>query len=139
MTETEIKTPEKLDTSPAAKIESNDTSEDAKQQLKPAEQEPANKNQDDTKTESATAKETETKTPSEKVQQAIKYNNRDRNRNNDRPYQKRDYRKNVKSDLTSQAESSDPVQIRKQVQFSPQSKVSSFLTFDLGRILLLRL
>lgn len=117
MAETETKHPEKLDTAPTTITETDNTSQDAQEQLTPAEQEPANKDQDDTKTESATTKETETKAPSEKVQQAMKYNNRDRNRNNDRPYYKRDYRKNVKSDLTSQAESSDPVEIRKQVEF----------------------
>lgn len=91
----------------------------------PTEQESSTKDQDDAKKDLAEAKEAETKTPSKKVQEAIKYNKRDRHPSQDRPYQKRDYapypRKdysmNVKSDLTSQAESSDPVEIRKQVEF----------------------
>ena len=52
-----------------------------------------------------------------------RYNERDRNFNKDRRYggfrngPKRDYSENVKSDLTSQKESSDPVEIRRQVIF----------------------
>lgn len=48
------------------------------------------------------------KSSSDKVLEGQKWNNRDR--------AKRDFRKNVKSDLTSQEESSDPVAIRKQVR-----------------------
>lgn len=48
--------------------------------------------------------------PSKRVQEGQKWNNRDR----DRP----DHKKNIKSDLTSQEESSDPVAIRKQVRNS---------------------
>lgn len=49
----------------------------------------------------------DTKSTSEKVVEGQKWNNRNRG--------KRDFKKNVKSDLTSQEESSDPVAIRKQV------------------------
>lgn len=54
---------------------------------------------------------------SERVQEGQKWNNRDRSRKEDgqtqKPYE--DYKKNIKSDMTSQEESSDPVKIRKQV------------------------
>lgn len=46
--------------------------------------------------------------PSKRVQEGQKWNNRDRDRV--------DYKKNIKSDLTSQEESSDPIAIRKQVK-----------------------
>ncbi|KAL8668648.1 MAG: hypothetical protein Q9168_006730 [Polycauliona sp. 1 TL-2023] len=52
------------------------------------------------------------KESSERVQEGQKWNSRDRN---GKP--PADHRKNYKSDLTSQAESSDPVEIRKQVEF----------------------
>lgn len=52
-----------------------------------------------------------TKSTSDKVQEGQKWDNR--NRGN------RDFKKNVKSDLTSQEESSDPVAIRKQVRRPP--------------------
>ena len=52
----------------------------------------------------------EKKEPSKRVQEGQKWNNRDRN---GKP--RADHKKNYKSDLTSQAESSDPVEIRKQV------------------------
>ncbi len=60
---------------------------------------------------------------SKRVKEAQRYNNRDRGgrgqgrgRNDDRGYRDRPNRKNnIKSDLTSQQESSDPVAIRKQV------------------------
>ncbi|KAL9633367.1 MAG: hypothetical protein Q9204_003431 [Flavoplaca sp. TL-2023a] len=54
----------------------------------------------------------EKKEPSKRVQEGQKWNNRDRN---GKP--RADHQKNYKSDLTSQAESSDPVEIRKQVEF----------------------
>ncbi|KAL8782942.1 MAG: hypothetical protein Q9213_004998 [Squamulea squamosa] len=50
--------------------------------------------------------------PSKRVQEGQKWNNRDRD------YKPRpNLKSNYKSDLTSQAESSDPVEIRKQVEF----------------------
>ncbi|KAL8712009.1 MAG: hypothetical protein Q9220_003705 [cf. Caloplaca sp. 1 TL-2023] len=52
----------------------------------------------------------EKKVPSQRVQEAQKYNNRDR-----KP--RKNFRENYKSDLTSQKESNDPVAIRKQVEF----------------------
>ena len=54
--------------------------------------------------------------PSKNVREGQKWNNRPRrydNNNGDRPK----YKKGIKSDLTSQEESSDPVAIRKQVRF----------------------
>jgi hypothetical protein len=60
--------------------------------------------------------------PSKRVQEGQKWNDRHRNkdgtRNSDRSYNKfgnKPFRKNNKSDLTSQEESSDPIAIRKQV------------------------
>ena len=60
--------------------------------------------------------------PSKRVQEGQKWNERPRNkdgfRNTDRPYNKygnKPFKRNNKSDLTSQEESSDPVAIRKQV------------------------
>ncbi|KAL8682442.1 MAG: hypothetical protein Q9186_001485 [Xanthomendoza sp. 1 TL-2023] len=50
------------------------------------------------------------KEPSQRVQEGQRWNNRD-----SKP--RVDHKKNYKSDLTSQAESSDPVEIRKQVEF----------------------
>ena len=59
--------------------------------------------------------------PSKRVQEGQRYNNRPRgDRNNHRPYPKRFDKKNIKSDLTSLQESSDPVAIRKQVGASLQ-------------------
>ena len=57
------------------------------------------------RTENGASKQTET--PSKRVQEGQKWNDRNRER--------KDYKKNIKSDLTSQEESSDPVAIRKQV------------------------
>ena len=54
--------------------------------------------------------------PSKRVQEGQKWN--ERPRNTDRPYNKygnKPFKRNNKSDLTSQEESSDPVAIRKQV------------------------
>lgn len=60
----------------------------------------------------------ESETPSKRVQEARSYNSRynDRGRGGRGGSQK--YRRNIKSDLTSQEESSDPVEIRKQVQLT---------------------
>ena len=59
--------------------------------------------------------------PSKRVQEAQRYNNRPRgDRNNNRPHVKRFDKKNIKSDLESLQESSDPVAIRKQVGASLQ-------------------
>ena len=51
---------------------------------------------------------TRAKSASSRVLEGQKWNNRNRD--------KRDFKKNVKSDLTSQEESSDPAAIRKQVR-----------------------
>ena len=54
--------------------------------------------------------------PSNRVEEGRKWNNRDQNKkSNFRPREYKDYRQNIKSDLTSQKESDDPVAIRKQV------------------------
>ncbi|KAL8653537.1 MAG: hypothetical protein Q9226_003810 [Calogaya cf. arnoldii] len=53
----------------------------------------------------------EKKEPSKRVQEGQKWNNRDRDGRT-----RADRKKNYKSDLTSQAESSDPVEIRKQAR-----------------------
>ncbi|KAL8942788.1 MAG: hypothetical protein Q9216_001473 [Gyalolechia sp. 2 TL-2023] len=57
----------------------------------------------------------EKKEPSERVKEGQKWNNRDRNARPRKDF--KDYKKNYISDLTSQKESSDPVAIRKQVEF----------------------
>ncbi|KAL8700264.1 MAG: hypothetical protein Q9201_005535 [Fulgogasparrea decipioides] len=54
------------------------------------------------------------KEPSDRVREGQRWNNRDRDRHS-KP--RKDFRENYKSDLTSQKESSDPVAIRKQVEF----------------------
>ena len=54
--------------------------------------------------------------PSKRVQEGQRYNNRARfDKNGNKSQQKKYDRKNIKSDLTSLQESSDPVAIRKQV------------------------
>lgn len=59
--------------------------------------------------------DTGTKEPSERVKEGQQWNNRDRST---KPkIDRENYRKNIISDLTSQPESSDPVAIRKQVEF----------------------
>ncbi len=59
--------------------------------------------------------------PSKRVQEGQRYNNRPRgDRNNNRPHPRKFDKKNIKSDLTSLQESSDPVAIRKQVSASLQ-------------------
>ena len=64
----------------------------------------------------------ETQVPSKNVQEGQRWNNRDR--------EKHDYRKNIKSDLTSQAESDDPVEIRKQVSHFCPFTISISATTD---------
>ncbi|KAL8762122.1 MAG: hypothetical protein Q9184_001838 [Pyrenodesmia sp. 2 TL-2023] len=59
----------------------------------------------------------EKKEPSERVKEGQRWNNRDRNGKPGRGGFKKNYRDNYKSDLTAQAESSDPIAIRKQVEF----------------------
>ena len=146
MTETTSESPEKLEAASAVSAGSKGISSDVKPQSMPAEQEPTIENLVDAKKISDAAEESEAKAPSQRVQEAREYNNRDRNRRNDRPSQKnhtpylrKDFRKNVKSDLTSQAESSDPVEIRKQVKPTSNRISLSLLTCGLGRILLFRL
>lgn len=59
--------------------------------------------------------------PSKRVQEGQRYNNRPRgDRNNNRSHLKKFDKKNIKSDLESLKESSDPVAIRKQVGASLQ-------------------
>ena len=62
-------------------------------------------------------------TASQRVQEGRAYNSRDRRYNNDRnvkdrkneAHKRHDYQKNIKSDFSSQKETDDPAQIRKQV------------------------
>lgn len=77
--------------------------------------------------------EGEKKEPSKRVQEGQKWNNRDRN---GRPQKSH---KNYISDLTSQAESSDPVEIRKQVRAKMTSRSSNANAYAPGRILFLGL
>jgi hypothetical protein len=68
---------------------------------------------------------------SERVREGQRWNDRPRkfdNKNSRKPYKyekshdRVQYKKNIKSDLTSQQESSDPAAIRKQVQFPDRSR-----------------
>ena len=82
--------------------------------------------------ENATKIDTESTEPSKRVQEARAYNNRDRDHDRGRGRARGrggrsrgnnynrgpSYKHNIKSDMTSQEESSDPVQIRKQVQLA---------------------
>lgn len=79
--------------------------------------------------------DTNPKTPSKNVQEGRAWNNRDRGRSGrgrgghgDYPYPKSSFKHNIKSDLTTQEESSDPVAIRKQVQFYMPSSTKYTLT-----------
>lgn len=78
-----------------------------------------------------------------RVQEGRAYNNRDRRYNNDRytkdrnnkDHKKHDYQKNIKSDFSSQKETDDPVQIRKQVKFlSSRSNFHMAVTGELRLI-----
>lgn len=64
---------------------------------------------DQTKVSTENGASNQTETTSKRVQEGQKWNDRNRERI--------DYKKNIKSDFTSQEESSDPVAIRKQVEF----------------------
>ena len=82
--------------------------------------------------------------PSERVQAARLYNSRDRTFGNRRKTKDTDYKKNIKSDFSSQKETDDPVQIRKQVFphiLQCPSSPNSFMVNDLhvGGVLLFRL
>ena len=82
--------------------------------------------------ENATKIDTESTEPSKRVQEAQAYNNRDRDHDRGRGRARGrggrsrgnnfnrgpSYKHNIKSDMTSQEESSDPVEIRKQVQLA---------------------
>lgn len=130
MAEVASKAPEKLDLDAKiaavdAKIaaEGLDGNTESKAKEETTEQKPDTKTVDSTTKESDKEETTERKSISKRVQEGQAYNNRDRKRHddggkhNDRYPSKEftNYRKNVKSDLTSQQESSDPVEIRKQV------------------------
>lgn len=73
---------------------------------------------------------TRAKSASSKVLEGHKWNNRNRDR--------RDFKKNVKSDLTSQEESSDPAAIRKQVREAALNCRSAKYQWS-GRVLLFQL
>ena len=90
--------------------------EDSAQQL---EQQTA---ENSTKPEPSVTDDTKPKTPSKNVQEGRAWNNRDRGRGGRGrggygDYPKSSFKHNIKSDLTTQEESSDPVAIRKQVQY----------------------
>ena len=114
MTEVDNKIPEKMDASSTATAGIQDIDAESKPEKKPTEQNAAFEINDSAK-DSNTEKEAEHKSVSKRVQEAREYNIRGRGRKyNDRGPPK-DFKKNIKSDLTSQEESSDPVEIRKQV------------------------
>lgn len=98
----------------------------------PTNDETKNPNVDDqTKVSTENGASNQTETTSKRVQEGQKWNDRNRERI--------DYKKNIKSDFTSQEESSDPVAIRKQV--NGLSNCPSFTRTDCstsGRVLLLR-
>ena len=119
MTEAETEASEKLDASSPAREETSGLKFEPENKRKPAEQASiTDKNNSATK-DADTEATPERKSISKRVQEAREYNNRSRgnrgHKQNDRGPPKQDWRKNVKSDLTSQEESSDPVEIRKQV------------------------
>ena len=77
--------------------------------------------------------DTKPKTPSKNVQEGRAWNNRDRGRGGRGrggygDYPKSSFKHNIKSDLTTQEESSDPVAIRKQVQYYIRSGTKCTLT-----------
>lgn len=65
--------------------------------------------------DTSAVKPEEKREPSKRVQEAQRYNNRNRDHHNHDKKPRKNHRENYKSDLTSQEESSDPVAIRKQV------------------------
>lgn len=67
---------------------------------------------------SSTNGDAESEIPSKRVQEARSYNSRYSDRGRGGRGGSQNYRRNIKSDLTSQEESSDPVEIRKQVQLT---------------------
>ena len=119
MTEAEIEVSEKLDASSTAPEETSSLDIEPEHKDKPAEQTPLTDKNDSATKDADTEVTPERKSISKRVQEAREYNNRSRGdrgrKQNDRGPPRQDYRKNVKSDLTSQEESSDPVEIRKQV------------------------
>ena len=119
MTEAEIEVSEKLDASSTAPEETSSVNIESETKDKPTKQTPLTDKDDSTTKDADTEATPERKSISKRVQEAREYNNRSRGdrgrKQNDRGPPKQDWRKNVKSDLTSQEESSDPVEIRKQV------------------------
>ncbi|KAL8640064.1 MAG: hypothetical protein Q9228_002974 [Teloschistes exilis] len=67
--------------------------------------------------DTSAVKPEEKREPSKRVQEAQRYNNRNRDHLNHDKAPRKNHRENYKSNLTSQEESSDPVAIRKQVEF----------------------
>ena len=136
MTDVESKVPEKVDL--GSKIvsldqviagEGLDGNAESKISEQPTETSPLEKSETTAK-DLAKEEPTERKSISKRVQEGQEYNNRDRKRhdnggklndrkNNDRGPRKefKDYKQNIKSDMTSKEESSDPVEIRKQVPY----------------------
>ncbi|KAL8791909.1 MAG: hypothetical protein Q9195_005485 [Heterodermia aff. obscurata] len=91
-------------------------SEDSAQQLEPQSKE------NPTKPDSSAVDDSKPKMPSKNVQEGRAWNNRDRGRGgrgrgSRGDYPRTSFKHNIKSDLTTQEESNDPVAIRKQVEF----------------------
>lgn len=87
--------------------------------------------EDQTKVSTENGASNQTETTSKRVQEGQKWNDRNR--------EKIDYKKNIKSDFTSQEESSDPVAIRKQVNGLSNRPSFTRTNFSTpGRVLLLR-
>lgn len=78
---------------------------------------------DQTKVPTGNESSNQTETTSKRVREGQKWNDRNR--------EKIDYTKNIKSDFTSQVESSDPIAIRKQVSCSPTVSLLVELTVSI--------
>lgn len=130
MADSETRTPEPVSANSADKM---DIDTDLKAEEKPAAvQESTSEKNDSITKDSNTDDAPKQKSISKRVQEAREHNNKrgDRGDNQDRRGRSggfkynnvssdRAYKNNIKSDMTSQEESNDPVAIRKQVAISP--------------------
>lgn len=153
MAESETKIPEPVSADPSKSADKMDIDAPLKAEEKPAlVQEPAAEKDGPTTEVSNTDDAPKQKSVSKRVQEAREHNNKrgDRHGHHDRrgrgggfKYNNvssdRAYKNNIKSDMTSQEESSDPVAILKQVAISPTCLCAwTILTNLQGRILLFR-
>lgn len=157
MADSESKVPESVSANSLTSADKMDINTTSKAEEKPAVvQDPAAEKSDSITKDSNTDDAPKQKSVSKRVQEAREHNNnrggnRDHRDHHDRRGRGRGfkynnvssdraYKSNIKSDMTSQDESSDPVAIRKQVAiFLPCFSAQTTLTDLEGRILLLRL